>query len=152
MHDTTLQVEVHDTTFTVVVTDVALDVRHGRLERSLSDIALLLASVGGVVTSGLRMHLTEHFGAGQMPLAKCEFCKLQGKILAAEGRRRLSEREQRDRAKPAQVTVLRAGLSGAGLERALRSADLREAERLRRLPRLNGAGRNRSGDTEGVWF
>ena len=150
MRDTTLQVEVHDTTFTVIVADVAIDVHHGRLERSLSDIALLLASVGGTMTPGLRTHFTEHFSVGQTPQAKCEFCKLQGRILAAEGRRRLSEREQRDRAKPPQVTVLRTGLSGAGLERALRSAEVREAKRLRKLPRLNGAKVGR--DTEGVWF
>ena len=62
----------------------------------------------------------------------------------------ISDREQRDRAKPAQVTVLRTGLSGTGLERALRASEVREAERLRRLPKLNSMKPGR--DTEGVWF
>jgi len=148
MRDTTLQVEVHDTCFTIIVGDIALDVRHGRLERAASDIVLLLASVGDTVTPGLRTHLVEHFGAAQAPAAKCEFCKLQGKLLAAEGRKRLTEREDRLRQVPP-ITHLREGASGAAIERAFEHAAKRDAERLRRLPRLNGAKAGR--DTE-AWF
>ncbi len=154
-----LRIEVGETDFTVIIpTDEGEEELHimltpGRLARGLSDIALLRAATTNVTTAGLREHLTRHFGTSQAPDAKCEFCKLQGRILAAEGRRRLSEREQRDRAKPPQVTMLREGASGAAIERAQRAAELRESERLRRLPRLQGAGRkSASGDTEGVWF
>ena len=149
-------IEVGETDFDVCIptddgeAELHLTLTPGCLARGLSDIALMRAATRNVMTPALREHLTRHFVASQAPDAKCEFCKLQGRILAAEGRRRLSEREQRDRAKPPQVTMLREGASGAAIERALRSADLREAERLRRLPKLNSVKQGR--DTEGMWF
>jgi hypothetical protein len=150
-------VEVGETGFEVIATtpggtpgELRVALTPNRLARGLSDIALLLAATRGEVTSGLRSHLTGHFAPSARPDAKCEFCKLQGRILAAEGRRRLTEREQRDRAKPPQVTVLRTGATGAAGERAFEHAAKREAERLRKLPRLNGVKVGR--DTEGVWF
>lgn len=151
-----LRIEVGETDFDVCIptddgeAELHLTLTPGRLARGLSDIALLRAATRNVMTPALREHLTRHFGTSQAPDAKCEFCKLQGRILAAEGRRRLSEREQRDRAKPPQVTVLREGATGAAIERAQRAAELRESERLRRLPKLNSVKQGR--DTEGVWF
>jgi hypothetical protein len=147
-----IALEVGDTSFTLRIGDIVLEAAHGRLARAATDTTLLLASTGGTLTPKLRAHFTEHFGPSQLPSGQCEFCKLQGKLLAAEGRRRLTEREQRDRAKPPQhgVTVLRTGLSGAGLERAARASEVREAERLRKLPKLNHIKPGR--DTEGVWF
>ena len=154
-----LRIEVGETDFDVCIPtdeypfgEMRVTLSANRLARGLSDIVLLRAATTNVTTAGLREHLTRHFGTSQAPDAKCEFCKLQGRILAAEGRRRLSEQEQRQRAVPP-VTHLREGASGAAIERAQRAAELREAERLRRLPRLQGAGRkSASGDTEGVWF
>ena len=151
-----LLVEVGETGFEVVVAkgeypfgELRIALSANRLARGLSDIALLYASTRGETTAKLREHLTEHFGASQAPSPQCEFCKLQGKLLAAEGRRRLSDREQRQRSLPP-VRVLPEGASGAAIERAFAHAAKRDAERLRRLPRLNGAKVGR--DTDGVWF
>ena len=150
-------IEVGETDFDVCIPtdeypfgELRVTLSANRLARGLSDIALMRAATRNVMTPALREHLTRHFVASQAPDAKCEFCKLQGRILAAEGRRRLSEREQRDRAKPPQVTVLREGASGAAIERAQRASEARESERLRRLPKLNSVKQGR--DTEGMWF
>jgi len=148
-------VEVNETSFGVILSqgeypfgELRVPLSPNRLARGLSDIALLLAATGGEMTPGLRTHLKEHFGASQAPSPKCEFCKLQGRILAAEGRRRLNEREDRARSIPP-IEVIRPGLSGEGLARALRASETREAERLRKLPRLQGA---RAGKDSDAWF
>ena len=151
-----LLMEVGETSFDVVLPqgeypfgELRIPLTPNRLARGLSDITLLLNATSGVVTSGLRTHFAAHFAPSQAPSPKCEFCKLQGKLLAAEGRNRLSEREQRDRAKPPQVTVLREGATGAAIERAFAHAAKRDAERLRKLPRLNAAKPGRDTD---AWF
>jgi hypothetical protein len=151
-----LLVEVGEVGFEVILPkgegeeELRVPLTPNRLARGLSDIVLLLASTDSRMTSGLREHFTGHFSAAQAPIANCEFCKLQGRLLAAEGRRRLSEREQRDRAKPPQVTHLREGATGAAIDRAFARAVKLEAVRVRRLPRLNGMKAYR--DTVGVWF
>ena len=150
-----LLVEVGETGFEVIVPkgeypfgELRIPLTPNRLTRGLSDIALLYAATQGETTAKLREHLTGHFAPSAQPSPRCEFCKLQGKLLAAEGRRRLSEREDRTRQVPP-VTVLREGASGAAIERAFAHAAKRNAERLRKLPRLNGVKLGRDTD---VWF
>jgi hypothetical protein len=76
--------------------------------RDLEDAHILLTGAGGRVTSKLREHFAEHFARGALPSPSCEFCKLQGKILAAEGRRRLREEETR----AARITLVPKGVTG----------------------------------------
>ena len=76
--------------------------------RDLEEAHILLTGAGGRVTSKLREHFAEHFARGALPSPSCEFCKLQGKILAAEGRRRLREEETR----AARITLVPRGVTG----------------------------------------
>jgi hypothetical protein len=146
----TITVEVREKDFVAQVGDTRIVLPSNRLARGLNDIALLVAAASGIMTPGLQTHLTEHFGPDQAPSGKCEFCKLQGRILAAEGRRRLSDREDRARAIPP-TTLVREGLTGSAISDALKRAEIREAERVRRLPKLGGKA-PRKGDTTDVWF
>ena len=134
-------------------------------QRELGDIALLLASASGTLPAKLREHFTDHFAPGAPVGVGCQFCKLQGRVLAAEGHRRLREEEHSRRAIPAQgaegaqseVRRVALGLTAGGQARAKRDAETREAERKARAernrPRLGGkAARLGSGDTTDVWF
>ena len=76
--------------------------------RDLEEAHILLTGAGGRVTEGLREHFAEHFARGALPSPSCEFCKLQGKILAAEGRRRLRDEETR----AARITLVPKGVTG----------------------------------------
>lgn len=76
--------------------------------RDLEEIHILLTATGGRVTEKLREHFADHFARGALPSPSCEFCKLQGKILAAEGRRRLREEETR----AARITFVPRGVTG----------------------------------------
>lgn len=122
-----------------------------KLATGLSDITVLLNATRGELTPDLRTHFAEHFGGGQYGTGSCGFCKLQGKILAALGRRPLNDAEHRARAvpPPLEPRLCAFGASHANEVRAAQGAAAREAERLRKLPRLNGL---KPGDTTGVVF
>ena len=63
----------------------------GREGRDLEEASLLLAVTDGRVTSKLREHLLHHSRVGE---GGCQFCKIQGRILAAQGRNRLGEKDR----------------------------------------------------------
>ena len=131
---------------------LTLAVAPAKLARTLGDLAIALRATGGVLTEGLRRHLTEHDG---VPLGSCQFCRLQGRVLAAEGRRRLRDEEHNARRMSPVITQLPLGATAAGAARAAwdreERAAQREAARKRALPRLNAAKRSTDGDTD-VWF
>ena len=122
-----------------------------RVGRQLGEMSILLATCGdgdGTISEGLQRHFEEHFGSSQVPSGKCEFCKLQGKILASGGRRRLTEREDAKRVIPAQgeasakpVVFIREGVTSRAAEEHERRVAEREAARARQQPTLPRAAR-----------
>lgn len=60
----------------------------GRVERQLHDIDMLFTAASCRVPYALHKHLENHFTRDARSDATCHFCKLQGKILAAQGRHR----------------------------------------------------------------
>jgi len=134
-----------------------IPLHRNRIERELSDIALLLASASGTLPAKLREHFTEHFAPGAPIGHTCQFCKLQGRVLAAEGHRRLRDDEHSRRAIPAQgqseVRHIALGHTSLGAARADRDRADRAAERAARLaknlPKLPKLGQ---GDTTDVVF
>lgn len=110
-----------------------------RLAAELSDLAMLLTVTSGFMTSALREHLENHFTKGALPSGGCAFCKLQGKILAGQGRKRLSESDEQRRKVPP-VTTLREGATYQGEVDSAKAREARETERLRRLPKLGKGG------------
>ena len=110
-----------------------------RMSHELSDLAMLLTVTSNIVTSALREHLENHFTKGAPPSGTCAFCKLQGKILAGQGRKRLSESDEQRRKVPP-VTTLREGATHQGEVDSAKAREARETERLRRLPKLGKGG------------
>jgi len=127
------------------------------LAGDLDDLAIMLQATSGTLTPTLRRHLEEHFARGSAPSGGCAFCKLQGRVLAGQGRRRLGEEEHAKRVIPAQggggagsealattatfgVTRIADGATYAAAVRAERRAALRAQERKRGQVRLGGKG------------
>ena len=105
-----------------------------KLAVGLSDIEMLLRATSGALTAELRMHFAEHFGAGQYGLGACGFCKLQGKVLAAQGRRPLRGDEMR-------AAAIAPGVTAFGLERARESREAAQERREARKPQLAAPAR-----------
>ena len=132
----TVQVELHDTEFVVAFGDVRLRFAPAKLASGLSDIGLLLQATSGAITPELRGHFAEHFGQGQYGLGGCGFCRLQGKVLAAQGRRPLRAEEIR-----AAARAIPQGQTAFGLERARESREAASAHREARKPQLAAPAR-----------
>jgi len=138
---TTIPTEFDEGKLVALFGPLRLALTRGREGRELEELHILLAGTGGEVGEALQTHILEHFRQDQIPSGTCPFCKLQGRILAAEGRRRLSERE----VARAKITLVPRGVTGEAIMAAEERALERARERARRLPRLNkGAG--------DVWF
>ena len=126
---------------------VTLRFAPAKLAPGLSDIEMLLRATSGVLTPALRGHFAEHFGAGQYGLGACGFCKLQGQVLAASGRRPLRADEMRAAAK-----VVPQGLTAFGLERNERARETAQERREARKPQLAAPARRHAGGDDAVLF
>ena len=132
-----VQVELHDTEFVVAFGDVRLRFAPAKLASGLSDVGMLLRATQGDVTPELRTHFAEHFGQGQYGLGGCGFCKLQGKVLAAQGRRPLRAEEMR-----AAARAVPQGQTAWGEERNARAREAAQERRAARVPQLAGSRRS----------
>ena len=145
-----VEVFLHDTEFEVLLRDgggggggggggeapVRLRFAPAKLASGLSDIGVLLRATSGALTPGLRGHFAEHFGGGQAGTSGCGFCKLQGKILTAQGRRPVTPEEHRAAAK-----VVPQGRTAFGALHAASSRAEAAERRAARAPQLAASKR-----------
>ena len=142
-----VEVFLHDTEFEVLLRDgggggggeapVRLRFAPAKLASGLSDIGVLLRATSGALTPALRGHFAEHFGGGQAGTSGCGFCKLQGKILTAQGRRPVTPEEHRAAAK-----VVPQGRTAFGALHAASSRAEAAERRAARAPQLAASKRS----------
>lgn len=111
---------------------VEITLRKGHAERDLEEAHILLRAAGGQATEGLRRHFEAHWTRGSAGQNGCGFCKLGGRILASEGRRKPSEAELAR----ANITVVAVGVTKEGMDRSAYPCAEREKARLAKLPFL----------------
>ena len=108
--------------------------------RALADAHLIVAAFGDPAAFGaLPPRIAAHF-VESVPDAQCPACKLLGRVLAAQGRRRPTDAEHRA------ASIVPIGVTRDGLDKAAAERVKREADRAKYAPQLARVARDAPAD------